>query len=115
MATRLDEVGAKVLRALLDRNPKVKDTMIEDVGLGNVSGQGEFTLLGTVQRLAGLPLEACSFNTNRQCGSSMETLHRIAMGIMVGNIDCGVAHGHRAHGPRPGWAAAAHLPPASPR
>jgi acetyl-CoA acetyltransferase family protein len=93
VATRLDEAGAHVLRALLDRNPRVKDSMIEDVGLGNVSGRGEFVLLGTIQRLAGLPLEVCSFNTNRQCGSSMETLHRIAMGIMVGAIDCGVALG----------------------
>ncbi len=93
VATRLDEAGAKLLRALLDRNPKVKDTMIEDIGLGNVSGRGEFVLLATVQRLAGLPLEVCSFNTNRQCGSSMETLHRIAMAIMVGSVDCGIALG----------------------
>lgn len=93
VATRLDEAGARVLRALLDRNPKVKDSMIEDVGLGNVSGFGEFTLLGTVQRLAGLPLEVCAFNSNRQCGSSMETLHRVAMSIMVGATDCGVALG----------------------
>lgn len=40
VATRLDTAGAQVVRALLDRNPKVKDTMIEDVGLGNVSGKG---------------------------------------------------------------------------
>jgi 3-oxo-5,6-didehydrosuberyl-CoA/3-oxoadipyl-CoA thiolase len=93
VATRLDEAGAQVLRALLDRNPKVKDSMVEDVGLGNVSGFGEFTLLGTVQRLAGLPLEACSFNSNRQCGSSMETMHRVAMSIMVGATECGVALG----------------------
>jgi acetyl-CoA acetyltransferase family protein len=93
VATRLDEAGAQVLRALLDRNPKVKDSMIEDVGLGNVSGFGEFTLLATVQRLAGLPLEACAFNSNRQCGSSMETMQRVAMSIMVGATDCGVALG----------------------
>ena len=83
VATRLDEAGAQVLRGLLQRHPKVTDTMVEDVGLGNVSGQGEFTLLGTVSRLAGLPLEACSFNSNRQCGSSMETFQRIAMSIAV--------------------------------
>jgi acetyl-CoA acetyltransferase family protein len=93
VATRLDDAGAKVLRALLDRNPKVKDAMIEDVGLGNVSGRGEFIGLGNVARLAGLPLEVCSFNSNRQCGSSMETLHRIAMAIAVGSIDCGIALG----------------------
>jgi len=93
VATRLDEVGAQILRALLDRHPKVTDAMIEDVGLGNVSGLGEMVYLGTIPRLAGLPMEACSFNSNRQCGSSMETMHRIAMAIMIGNIDIGVAMG----------------------
>jgi acetyl-CoA acetyltransferase family protein len=93
VATRLDELGAQIVRALLDRQPKVTDAMIEDIGLGTVSSQGEFLLLGTVARLAGLPMEACCFNSNRQCGSSMETLHRIATSIMVGAIDCGIAVG----------------------
>src|SRR5262245_53019756 len=94
VATRLDEAGARVLRALLDRNPRVKDSMIEDVGVGTVAARAsEFAYLGTVQRIAGLPLEACSFHSNRQCGSSMETLHRVAMSIMVGSIECGVAMG----------------------
>jgi acetyl-CoA acetyltransferase family protein len=94
VATRLDDAGAQVLRAMLDRNPKVADTEIEDLGLGNVTGAGsEFSYLGNVQRIAGLPLEACSFNSNRQCGSSMETFHRVAMAIMVGSIECGVAMG----------------------
>jgi acetyl-CoA acyltransferase len=93
VATRLDEAGAKVIRTLLDRNPKVKDTMIEDVGLGNVGGRGEFMGLGLVARLAGLPLETCAFNSNRQCGSSMETLHRIATSIAVGASECGIAIG----------------------
>jgi acetyl-CoA acetyltransferase family protein len=93
VATRLDVTGAQVLRALLDRNPKVKDTDIEDLGLGNVGGSGEFMLLGAVPRLAGLPMELCTFNSNRQCGSSMETLHRVATSIMVGASDCGIAMG----------------------
>ena len=94
VATRLDEVGAKVLRALLDRNPKVPYRLVEDVGVGNVQGRGsEFSYIGNVQRLAGLPLEVCVFHSNRQCGSSMETLHRIAMAIMLGHIDCGIAMG----------------------
>ena len=94
VATRLDEVGARVLRALLDRHPTVTDQMIEDIGVGMVGGgPNEFHYLGNIQRLAGLPLEACTFHSNRQCGSSMETLHRIAMSIMVGSSDCGVAMG----------------------
>jgi|DewCreStandDraft_1066081.scaffolds.fasta_scaffold00312_26 acetyl-CoA acyltransferase len=95
VATRLDEVGAKVLRALLDRNPKVQDRMIEEVGLGNVVPSPEFANIGAdkIARLAGLPMEISAFDTNRQCGSSMEVLHRIAQEIMVGAIDCGVAMG----------------------
>lgn len=93
VATRLDDAGAQVLRAMLDRNKKIEDHHIEDVGLGNVSGQGEFVLLGSVARLAGLPMEVCSFNSNRQCGSSMETLHRVAMSIALGSTDCGIALG----------------------
>ncbi|MBW2266947.1 MAG: thiolase family protein [Deltaproteobacteria bacterium] len=94
VATRLDEVGAQVLRALLDRHPKVTDQMIEDVGVGMVAGgPNEFHYVGNIQRLAGLPLEACTFHSNRQCGSSMETLQRIAMSIMIGTTDCGIAMG----------------------
>ena len=48
VATRLDEVGGKVVRHLLDRNPKVEDRMIEDVGLGNVLGNAEFVDMGRV-------------------------------------------------------------------
>ena len=93
VATRLDDVGAAVLRGLLDRNPKVEDRMIEDVGLGNVLGKGEFIDLGRVARVAGLPLEVSTFNSNRQCGSSMETVHRVAQSIMVGATECGIALG----------------------
>ena len=54
-ATRLDEVAGKVVKALMDRNPKIKPTMIEDVGVGNNMGDKDLTLLGAISRLAGLP------------------------------------------------------------
>ncbi|MEX2225669.1 MAG: thiolase family protein [Dehalococcoidia bacterium] len=95
VATRLDEAAAKVVRTLMERNPKVSPWMIEDMGLGNVTGAGELILIGAnnVAHLAGLPAEVCSFDTNRQCGSSMETLHRVAQAIAVGAIECGMAVG----------------------
>jgi acetyl-CoA acetyltransferase family protein len=82
-------------RALLERNPKVRPAMIEDLGLGNVGGAGELAGIGadTVAHLAGLPHEISAFDSNRQCGSSMETLHRIAQSIMVGATECGIALG----------------------
>jgi acetyl-CoA acetyltransferase family protein len=95
VATRLDETAGKVVAALMERNPKVSPHLVEDMGLGNVMGAGELVLIGAnnVAHLAGLPKEVCSFDTNRQCGSSMETLQRIAAAIAVGSIDCGIAVG----------------------
>ena len=95
VATRLDEAAATVLRTLMERNPKVSPWLVEDIGLGNVMGAGELILIGAnnVAHLAGLPAEVCSFDTNRQCGSSMETLHRVAQSIMVGATECGIALG----------------------
>jgi acetyl-CoA acetyltransferase family protein len=95
VATRLDEAAATVVRALMERNPKVSPWLVEDIGLGNVMGAGELILIGAnnVARLAGLPAEVCSFDTNRQCGSSMETLHRVAQSIAVGASECGIALG----------------------
>jgi acetyl-CoA acetyltransferase family protein len=92
---RLDDAGAAVLRALLDRNPKVSPWMIEDIGLGQVGNAAELSGIGAdnVAKLAGLPAEACTFETNRQCGSSMETLQRIAQSIMVGATECGISLG----------------------
>jgi 3-oxo-5,6-didehydrosuberyl-CoA/3-oxoadipyl-CoA thiolase len=95
VATRLDETAATVLKTLMERNPKVSPRMVEDVGLGNVQGVPELILIGAsiASRLAGFPLEVCSFDTNRQCGSSMETLHRVAQSIQVGASECGIALG----------------------
>ena len=95
VATRLDEAAATVLRTLMERNPKVSPWLVEDIGLGNVMGAGELILIGAnnVAHLAGLPAEVCSFDTNRQCGSSMETLHRVAQSIMIGATECGIALG----------------------
>ena len=94
-ATRLDDVAVQVLQGLLGRNPKVAPEMIEDVGMGCVGGVAELAGIGAnhIARLAGLPESVCTFDSNRQCGSSMETLHRVAQEIMVGAIDVGIALG----------------------
>jgi len=95
VATRLDEAGAQVVRALMERNPKVSPFLVEDIGMGNVGGAGELAGIGadTIARLAGLPAEISAYDANRQCGSSMETLHRVAQSIMVGATECGIAIG----------------------
>ena len=96
VATRLDEAGAQVLRAVMERNPKVKPSMVEDVGLGNVMGVGEFAGgigANVVARMAGLPSEVCSFDSNRQCGSSGGTRYRVPTSREGGARECGGARG----------------------
>jgi len=92
-ATRMDEVAARIVQALMERNPKVKPTLIEDVGTGHNGGMPDLAMLSAIVRLAGLPAETTNFVTNRQCGSSMETMQRIAMAIMVGATECGISVG----------------------
>ncbi len=92
-ATRMDEVAATVVRTLVERNPKIKPHMIEDVGIGNSNGHRDLTMLGVINRLAGLPNETASFASNRQCGSSMETAQRLAASIMIGATECAIAMG----------------------
>jgi len=92
-STRLDEVGAAVVRTLMERNPKVKPTMIEDFGIGNGARPADLAFLNCVSRLAGLPYEVSNFYTDRHCASSMETMLRIAMGISLGASECGIALG----------------------
>ena len=95
VATRVDEIGVRVLKTLLERNPQVDPLTIEDLGLGNVMGVPEFANFGGnhIARLAGLPESVCSFDVSRQCGSSMESLHRVAQSIMVGATATGISMG----------------------
>jgi acetyl-CoA C-acetyltransferase len=67
--------------------------MIEDFGIGHTRNHKDPCELGFVARLAGLPMEVPNFQTNRHCDASMETIHRIAIAIMVGAIDCGLSLG----------------------
>jgi acetyl-CoA acyltransferase len=85
-AARLDDLGAYLIRALFERNPKVKPTMIEDLGIGGNLGRG-------VGNLAGLPAEIVDFSSERACATSQETAMRISMAIMLGQYDCGISVG----------------------
>jgi len=92
-ATRMDEAAAFVIREIFQRNPKVKPAMIEDFGIGNWGYQRDIAGLNNISRLAGLPAETANFLSNRQCASSQETFHRLAMSIMLGACDCGLSVG----------------------
>jgi acetyl-CoA acetyltransferase family protein len=95
VATRLDNLSVEIIDALMKSTPQITLDMIDEVGLGQVGQAGELLNMGSAQiaQLAGIPYEASKFESNRQCGSSMEIIHRIAHAIMLGEYDIGLAIG----------------------
>ena len=94
-ATRLDSLSVDILHALLRDHPTLNKSHIDEFGLGQVLHADELLNMGSAQiaHLAGLPYEMAKFETNRQCGSSMEVVHRITQAMMLGLYDVGLAMG----------------------
>ena len=92
---RPDDLGAKTLKALLERNSYLDIKNIEDVVIGCAFPEGsQGMLLGRgISILAGIPKEAGGKVVNRFCGSSMDALHQVSQAIDCGDIDCGIAGG----------------------
>jgi acetyl-CoA acyltransferase len=71
---RPDDLGAVVLRAVLERSPGVDPAAVEDVVFGNANGAGEENrnVARMSALLAGLPVSVPGVSVNRLCGSSLE-------------------------------------------
>ena len=92
---RPDDLTAKTLKALLERNPKFDVNHVEDVvlGCGYPEGSQGMLLARSASVLAGIPVEAGAKVVNRLCGSSMDAVHQLSRAIEVGDIDAGIAGG----------------------
>tara|TARA_B100002052_G_scaffold203073_1_gene185389 strand:- start:2493 stop:3626 length:1134 start_codon:yes stop_codon:yes gene_type:complete len=92
---RPDDLGAKTLKVLLERNSSISSEKIEDVVVGCAFPEGsQGMLMGRgVSILANIPKEAAGKVVNRFCGSSMDAVHQVSQAIDCGDIDCGVAGG----------------------
>ena len=100
---RAETLSARLLTALLERNPLLDPEIIEDViwGCVNQTKEQGFNIARNVALLANLPRTVAGQTVNRLCGSSMQALHTAAQSIMLDNGDAfmigGVEHmGHVA-------------------
>ncbi len=92
---RPDDLAARVLKALLERNTQFDVNHVEDVVLGcgyPEGGQGMLIARSSAV-LAGVPVEAGAKVVNRLCGSSMDAVHQLSRAIEVGDIEAGIAAG----------------------
>ncbi len=87
-------LAAQVLKALQERN-NLDPAMVDDVIMGCVMQVGEQSLnIGRNAVLAaGWPEEVPSTTIDRQCGSSQQSMHFAAQGVMAGAYDVVVAAG----------------------
>ncbi|BCB02312.1 thiolase family protein [Bacillus sp. KH172YL63] len=92
---RPDDLGAHVIKALVERNPHVAPESIEEVVFGNANGAGEDNR--NVARmsvlLAGLPVEVGATTINRLCGSGLDAVNYAARAILANEGDIFIAGG----------------------
>ncbi len=92
---RPDDLGAMVIRALLDRNPGLNPALVEDVifGAANQAGEDNRNVARMSLLLAGLPITTSGTTVNRLCGSGLEAVNQAGRAIMVGDGDVYIAGG----------------------
>lgn len=94
-SVRPDDLGAVVIKALVDRNPGLPVDQIEEVVFGNANQAGEDNrnVARMSALLAGLPIEVAGTTVNRLCGSGLDAVMYAARAIMANEGDIFIAGG----------------------
>ena len=94
-SVRTDDLAAVPVKALLERNPNVDWSAIDDVILGcaNQAGEDNRNVARMASLLAGLPLSVPGSTVNRLCGSGLDALSIAARAIKSGETALMVAGG----------------------
>lgn len=93
--TRVDDLGALVIKTLMDRNPNVPKEAIEDVimGCANQAGEDNRNVARMSLLLAGLPYTVPGETVNRLCASGMSAIINASRVIQLGDADVMLAGG----------------------
>ena len=94
-SVRADDLAAIPIRALIDRNPTVDWSEIDDVILGcaNQAGEDNRNLARMAGLLAGLPDSSGGVTLNRLCGSGLDAVAMAARAIRGGESELMIAGG----------------------
>jgi acetyl-CoA acyltransferase len=92
---RPDDLAAVPLRALVERNPGVDWSSVDDIlfGCANQAGEDNRNVARMATLLAGLPDTISAATVNRLCGSGMEAVGQAARAIRSGEAQLIVAGG----------------------
>ena len=94
-SVRPDDLGAIVIRALMERNSSVDWQAVEDVlfGCANQAGEDNRNVARMSALLAGLPIEVPGMTINRLCGSGLDAVGSAARAIRCGEAGLMIAGG----------------------
>ncbi len=94
-SVRADDLGAIPLKALMERNPQVDWTAVDDIiyGCANQAGEDNRNVARMSGLLAGLPIEVPGTTVNRLCGSGMDAVGLAARSIKAGETALMIAGG----------------------
>ncbi|HJN94724.1 MAG: acetyl-CoA C-acyltransferase FadA [Gammaproteobacteria bacterium] len=98
---RAEELSARLINALFERNPSVQPADVEDViwGCVNQTLEQGWNIARNAALMSVLPHTTCAQTVNRLCGSSMSALHTAATAIQSDNGDQFIVGGveHMGH------------------
>jgi len=101
--TRADDLIAKAMIGLLERNTSLAPELIDDVAIAASTQHGDqgLTLGRTSAILAGLPLSVPGYSVDRMCAGAMTTVTTTAGAIAFGAYDFALAGGVEHMGRHP--------------
>jgi acetyl-CoA acyltransferase len=92
---RTDDLAAIPIKALIERNPSVDWSAVDDVmfGCANQAGEDNRNVARMALLLAGLPMTVPGTTINRLCGSSLDAISIAARAIKTGENSLVIAGG----------------------
>lgn len=104
--TRPDNLGADVIKYILEKIPQLDPARVDDVIVGNAVPEAEQGMqMGRYVALLSLPKSVSGITINRYCGSGVEAIAMASAKIHAGMADCIIAGGTESMSlvPTMGW------------
>lgn len=94
-SVRPDDLAAHVIKKLIERNPTINTSEIEDVifGAANQAGEDNRDVARMALLLAGLPTSVGGVTVNRLCASGLQSIMDASRGILNGDGSIYIAGG----------------------
>jgi acetyl-CoA acyltransferase len=101
--TRADDIMVRVLRGLLERNPQLSPSMIDDVAIAAATQSGDqgMNIGRSASLLAGISNTVPGYSIDRWCAGAMTSVTTLAGAIASGSYDIAIAGGVEHMGNHP--------------